>query len=193
MQDQYIGVKVLAIVGSILIMLLLSMFGAIGEVQAQEGSAKYDTPAGILKAVKSQGASNVVQQINKQWPVLHNILKQIATGKSPWLDVAKALRPGGNAAVIQMMQYAVGEALNHNPKNVLQFAGKDFDLIDICGTPDINDMRFDSYETSISEMKQRRAKVAKVRGKLRKKAKKCLEYLKEADGELAQLFYVNKK
>ena len=60
-----------------------------------------------------------------------------------------------------MLELAVGEALEHRPADVLRIALPMFG-INVCGGPDVDDPRFDSYECSIAAID---ARIGKFYGK----------------------------
>jgi hypothetical protein len=179
-----------AIWPTVVFVCLLASAPAHAETSAQPPT-KFDDAGAILQAVKARGAESVAAEANSEWPVLHGILKQVATGRTPWLDVALTLRPGASPPMALLLQYAVGEALGHAPENVLRISGDDtFPLLDVCGVPDTDDFRFDTYEKAKDEIDRRKKKVATVSAGLKKPANECLDYLAQADAYLVQFFRV---
>lgn len=93
-----------------------------------------------------------------------------------------------------MLSLAVGEALEHNPENVFRFALDSFEINVICGGPDVDDQKYDSYELSIKAINNRIQKVSSVEDiSLKEKCNECLRHLSEAKKHIANFFQVNEQ
>lgn len=127
----------------------------------------------------------------KKWYVL---LRNIALGNEEWLKTAVNLKEGSAAGASEMLSLAVGEALQHNPENVFKFTLGNFKIYEICGGPDVDDIRYDSYELSIKAINKRIQKVSLVKNNnLRDKCNECLQYLLKAKNGVAKFYKVDEQ
>lgn len=94
------------------------------------------TPAAIIAEIGRSGASQVVKRLNAgsgaPWMA---VIKGIATGRHDWLDVARAIQPGVDAATSEELTAALAAALKLNPEAVLRLVGEPFPLPKICDVP----------------------------------------------------------
>ncbi len=161
----------------------------IQNVCAEELSAKV-----ILEDIKDLGAKKVCISLyddEKKW---HDLLRNIASGDKEWLKVAFSLREGSDAGASEMLILAVGEALEHNPENVFKFTLDSFILNQICGGPDVDDIRYNSYELSIEAVNKRIEKVSSVKDEnLKEKCDECLRHLSDAKKHIANFYQINKQ
>jgi hypothetical protein len=151
-------------------------------------------PETLLQEIKAKGAGAVVSKLYGDSNVWHSIMKKIATGERSWLEIAVALHPGSDAGSSEMLTLAVGEALEHNPINVFQIAPKSFQLSFICGGPDVDDHRYDSYELTMKTINRRIRKVTAIKDQaLMNTSKECMRYLEESKKGIAKFYEVEKK
>jgi hypothetical protein len=150
------------------------------------------TVATASHLIREKGASAALQQIyedDRQWPEL---LHGIATGRTSWLNVANELRSASDAGATAQLELAVGEALEHRPANVLRVALPTFGM-SVCGGPDVDDPRFDSYELSIRAIEKRKRMLAQVQiPTLRLVRDQCIQELESSKSGIAQ-FYGRRK
>ena len=95
------------------------------------------TPQPILRAVKERGADSVVRKLTMNWDDWNKVLERIGSGAAPWLEVARALRPGTDAFATTTLEMTVAGALPKSPKYVLQLIGSGFALEDVCSIPQL--------------------------------------------------------
>ncbi len=149
----------------------------------------YSKPDAIINEVKSRGANAVVAELTKDAKVWDFICNKIATGDQTWLKAAAALKAGTDADSGEMLDLALGEALEHEPENVFKIAANTFELAFICGGPDVDNARYNSYELSMKAIDLRTKKVAAVKDQsLQKMSKECLKYLEESKKGIAEFF-----
>ena len=99
-----------------------------------------------------------------------------------------------DAGSSEMLSLAIAEALEHNPENVFKFTLNSFEINLICGGPDVDDQRYDSYDLSIKAINKRIKKVSSVKDKdLKEKCKECLRHLSEAKKPIGNFFQVNEQ
>jgi len=113
----------------------------------------------------------------------------VATGKPQWLQVAVKLHSGVDGGTAEELLEAIGEGLEHRPKDVLALAVPTFRLEDICGGPDIDDSRFDSIQSAFAAIGRRQRKVASIaEPDLRKRADECIRMLEESKHQIERFF-----
>jgi hypothetical protein len=136
----------------------------------------------------------IVQELYSDLDVWDFVLKKIGSGQESWLKVAVALRPGSDAGSSEMLSHAVGEALEHSPENVFRITLNDFDLADICGGPDVDDARYNSYELSLKAINLRIDKVSSMKVDSFESARKeCIRCLEASKDPIARFYGVEKK
>jgi hypothetical protein len=154
----------------------------------------YSKPETIISEVKSRGAKAVVRELAKDWSVWDSICDKIASGDQAWLKAAAALQAGTDAGASETLDLALGEALEHDPKNVFESVGKTMNLESICSGPDVDNARYNSYELSMKAINLRINKVAAVKDRsLRKMSKECMHYLVESKKGIADFYQVKEK
>ena len=152
----------------------------------------YKNPRAILAEVSKRGASAVIAELYSSPIKWNSILKQIATGTENWLKVAVALHPNSDAGAREMLTLSVGEALGTAPASVFKITLNEFQLKSICGGPDIDDARYDSYELAIKAINQRQKSILSVTDpKLKDACSKCTQFLEESKAGIAK-YYENR-
>ena len=146
------------------------------------------TVATATHIIREKGASGALRQFyedDRQWPQL---LHGIATGRTSWLDIANELQPASDAGARVQLQFAVGEALEHRPANVLRIALPIFGM-SVCGGPDVDDSRFDSYELSIRAIDKRKRTLAQVQSSsLHLVRDRCIQELESSKSGIARFY-----
>ena len=152
----------------------------------------HSDPQAIIHEVSSRGAREVVLELYHDEDIWYALLRNIATGSELWLKAAVALRSGSDAGASEMLNLAVGEALEHAPENVLRIAPKVFLLRSICGGPDVDDPRYDSYELSMNAINLRMNRVAAITDpELEHLRDQCIKYLEKSKKGIARFYGVN--
>jgi DNA-directed RNA polymerase subunit L len=153
-------------------------------VFAEELSAK-DIEKEIKKSGPKEVCASLYEDVNKWYELQGNI----ASGNQEWLKIAGSLRAGSDAEASEMLSLSVGEALEHNPEDVFKHTLGSFTTSEICGAPDVEDVRYDSHERSIEAINRRVLKVSSVQDvNLLDERIECLQRLAEAREGLAELF-----
>jgi len=151
----------------------------------------YSDPQAVIDQVSSRGAREVVLELYDDDNVWYALLRNIATGSESWLKAAVALRSGSYAGASEMLDLAVGEALEHAPANVLRIAPRVFLLRSVCGGPDVDDRRYDSYELSMNVISLRMKRVAAITDPdLKKLCDQCIKYLERSKKGIASFYEV---
>jgi len=116
-------------------------------------------------------------------------LKRVGKADHTWLQIAASLYSGADAGTKEMLGLAFGEGLSHDPVHVLRTVYPVVNLQKVCGVPDIDDNRFDSYENAVREIERRIDAVRKADdpsiGKVRRD---CLQILEASKGRIAVFF-----
>jgi hypothetical protein len=151
-------------------------------------------PELIVYEIESSGARAVVNELYSDWDVWDFVLKKIGSGDESWLKVAVALHPGSDAGSAEMLNLAVGEALEHNPENVFKITLNEFRLNSICSGADVDDARYNTYELSLEAINVRIQKVSSVKAPSFESTKKeCIRNLEKSKDYLADFYGVKKK
>ena len=172
----------------------------------------------ILAEVSSKGASAVVRNVFGK-PAWEEILKNIASGESAWIDVALALRSGTDAGSTSELQSAMFLALGRNPTYVLlkveprssakarsePESARSLALerkgtyVPLKAEPqfslsDVCGVQVDlpsTYQAALAEFTRTRMAVEAVQGTdLQSKKNLCLAELKEGEGHVKRFFEV---
>ena len=163
-------------------------------IQTQNISAEELSSKSIQDNIKVLGARKVCASLYNDSDKWNILLRNIASGKEEWLKAAVSLKEGSDAGSSEMLSLAVGEALEHNPENVFKFALNSFEINVICGGPDVDDKRYDSYELSINAINNRIQRVSSVKDKsLKEKFNECLRHLSEAKKHVANFYQFNRQ
>jgi hypothetical protein len=124
-------------------------------LQPQHAYACQDEIATIEKMINSIGQHGSVQTLfcnNSMWD---SLLKKISTGEKDCIKIALLLKRGSDAAPSEMLSFAVGEALDNNPEIVLEIAIGIFEIYDICGGVDVDDIRYKTFIEAELAIKKR--------------------------------------
>ena len=145
----------------------------------------------MISRIEAPAVSLMIYTITKTaW---HVVMRRIASGNESWLRVAVALRPGSDAGASEMLVNAVDEALEHYPYTVLKLTTQASELSEICCSPDVDDIGYNSLELAPKAIKLRTAKVASIKdSSLLAVAKTCLQHLEDSKRNVAR-FYGNEK
>jgi len=151
------------------------------------------TPNKIHKMINQQGLHQTVNALYNNYDVWRMILKNIASGESEWLEIALLLQLGTDAGSSEMLDLAMGEALENSPKQVLRIIKKGdiFTVTDVCSGPDVDDSRYSIYDKAITTINRRIAKIEKVDdADLKDIRNLCITNLKESIPHLKRYFGV---
>ncbi len=142
--------------------------------------------ATILKEVSFRGAKKEVQRLYSKDSLWQAVLKGIASGSEEWLTVAVSLKPSTDAGSSEALDLAIGEALEQNANLVLKRFGSSKS---ICGAPDIDDPKYDTYEKALSAVQLRIGKVQAINDVgIKFQRDSCLDSLKESVTGLQNFF-----
>ncbi len=170
---------------------LVSAYLLAASALVQAGPAL--TSRAISEQIRTLGAGPTLQAIYDNDDKWSQLLAGIATGTKEWLCISNQLHPASDAGSSEQLGLAVGEALEHSPENVLSLAITEFGVWRVCGEPDVDDDRFNSYKLSMAAIDKRLKMVQSVKNKsLRQVRDSCLARLEEARVSITQ-FYGTKK
>jgi len=169
----------------------LSMFSEFSSAQKKSSVSYHSDPQAAIERISTRGTRQVVGELYSDYDKWNSVLRNVATGSEEWLQVAVALRPGTDAGTTSMLENVVGEALENRPENVLRIAVQGFSIPSICGGPDVDDARYDSYELSIKAIDKRKKNVAAVTDPdLEKLCDQCIKYLERSKKGIANFYEV---
>ena len=156
-------------------------------------TANYYTDAkALIDQVNSRRARQIVSELYSQPKAWDSLLRNIATGADSWLRVAVALHPGSDAGASEMLTLSVGEALENAPENVFRIAIDEFRLDSICTAPDVDDVRYNSFELAMNGIKKRQNRIAAISDPtLKNKSKKCIQFLEESKKGVAKFYGIS--
>jgi len=140
----------------------LLIFGTALVVAAPAQSTQHPRPGEILQEVQAIGAKATLEELYRDDDKWSTLLRGIAGGTPEWFAVAEALRAASDAHVTEALTHAVGEALGRNAQLILSHARGPFFLSEVCGSPDVDDERFDKLPTALAELNRRIRGVERV-------------------------------
>jgi len=168
---------------------LLTCLSTVGAGSAAQAASL--TPQTIAARVEAHGAKATLWQIYDSPSEWSALLKGIASGTVPWLKIANQFLPVSDAGATEQLQLAVGEALERHPDNVLRIAVPLFDMIYVCGGPDIDDPRYDSYELATQAVDRRKLKLRSVSdASLLKPRDECIRTIEDSKTGIARFYGV---
>jgi hypothetical protein len=170
------------------------ILASIGLSTADSKLSYSENPDSLNREIKSRGASIVVQELYDYNATWQAVLSEIAKGGEAWLKIAILLHNASDAGASEMLTLAVGEALEHNPEAVLKIGVKTFGVRYICGGPDVDDPRYDSYKLAIKAINLRIDRVKAIHDPtLRNTAEKCISALQESKKGIASFYGITKE
>lgn len=170
-------------------MAVLLVVCAHGSATAADGA----TPAEVQARVQREGARSAVEVLYRDQAEWRALLSGIATGRAEWLSVANALHAASDAGPSEQLTLAVGEALAHHPERVLASSAREFGLAAVCGGPDVDDARFNSYGRSMAAIAERqRALRAVTDPSLVSARDSCIATLESSKADIARFFGTTK-
>lgn len=138
------------------------------------------TPEDILERIAKNGPRVTAAQIYGDPMQWRAVLTGIATGSKWWLNAAVGLRSGSDAGASNQIDLAIGEALEHHPQWVLEVAVPAIGYKSICGGPDVDDARYNSFSLSMKAIEKRKSMLRAVSGVEAHSAGECLRNLNDA-------------
>lgn len=94
------------------------------------------TAAGVERDIKANGAPSVVKQLKsgkgEQW---QTVVRNVETGSTPWLHVARQLLLATDVGNTESLYFAFSLALTRNPGPVLVMLGPELPAGKICTVP----------------------------------------------------------
>lgn len=151
--------------------------------------AAQQSPAELKRVIADRGPSAVLQDVYSDQELWQSLLGSIASGSVAWLEIAESLRTVSDAGASEQLTLAVGEALASAPAAVLSRAKGPFHLSEVCTGPDVDDGRWQTYETAAAELVRRIQTVEGVSEPgLRQVRDDCVASLRASDAGLKKFF-----
>jgi hypothetical protein len=149
------------------------------------------TPEDVLERIAKNGARVTVAQIYSNPMQWRAVLTGIATGSKLWLNAAVGLRSGSDAGASNQIDLALGEALEHHPQWVLAVAVPAVGYKRVCGAPDVDDARYNSYSLSTAAIDRRKSMLRSVTGGEADSARECIRNLNDSVAGVARFYGVH--
>jgi hypothetical protein len=147
------------------------------------------TPEAITKSMASPGAPASLSRMYENKAQWAELLAGIASGKPGWLNAANQLHRVSDGGASEQLGLAVGEALEHRPANVLSLTLTEFRIDIVCGGPDVDDPRFDSYDLSMAAIERRQRVLRALRNSTLTAARDiCVGELEKAKAGIAHFY-----
>jgi hypothetical protein len=148
--------------------------------------------AGIQELVNKEGARAAVDKLygrSQSWELL---LKHIGSGSTEWIQLGVVLRKEADDAAGNLLAESLGEALEHAPKFLLTLASQnELDIRVFCRGPDVDDVRYSSYDTNLRGLHKRVAAVEAITTRELLPLKTlCLQSLAAEEKEIARYFEI---
>jgi hypothetical protein len=151
---------------------------AFTAVYAHAGTALNATS--MSADIEKRGAGTVFAELSQgeRWD---EFIRKVETGQTPWLQIVVQLRPASDQAAATLLTVAAGVALARAPRQVLSVVVPTLPVEEICGLPDVSDLRFDTKAKAIQYVDVRIAAVAELsQPSISDLKSACLKALKEA-------------
>ena len=162
----------------------------IGGVAHAESALLANDVSTQISTVGAKSTLDLAYASEEKW---EQLLAGIATGTKEWLIIANQLHLASDAGASEQLCFAVGEALEHNPDNVLALSLSEFGVRSVCSGPDVDDQRFNSYKLSMSAIDLRLKMLRAIKDNtLRKSRDSCIAILEEAKVGIAKFYGVEK-
>lgn len=80
----------------------------------------------LIKEIKLKGAKSVIERLvsGEKWTEFETVCDKIETGEKEWLEVARLLAPGSDAASAESLVFSVARALPKSPRQVLSLVAE---------------------------------------------------------------------
>jgi hypothetical protein len=109
----------------LLICIVLSGFVFLS-VTIDKANAEDPDAVRIVKEIKLKGAKAVIERLvsNEEWTEFETVCDKVETGEKEWLEVARLLAPGSDAASAESLIISVARALPKSPRQVLSLVAE---------------------------------------------------------------------
>jgi hypothetical protein len=146
----------------------------------------------VKDMIRSYGARCLLKKYYNDWESWQKVLQRIASGRREWLEIAVVLKKHADAGMSETLAHAVGEALEHDPELVLTITAEEYPLKNICSGPDIDDMRYSTYDATLTAIEKRidALKAIDIEA-LEMKRANCIEQLKTAVTHMKRFFGID--
>jgi hypothetical protein len=176
---------------------LRSCLGMLTIVLASSVHAENITLKDFEHNMKTSGPKTVLHEVFSDTTAWNALLTHIATGDPRWVELASTLYRNADGGAREELEMAVGESLDNNPSSILDQItkpGSAFPLSVICSALDIDDPRFEKFESAMTELTRRKKAVSQIAGKHLKEARqRCLTELEHIEPDLRRFFGVESK
>jgi hypothetical protein len=95
-------------------------------VVVEKADAEDPDAVRIIEEIKLKGAKSVIERLvsGEKWTEFETVCDKIETGEKEWLEVARFLAPGSDAASAESLVFALARALPKSPRQVLSLVAE---------------------------------------------------------------------
>jgi hypothetical protein len=136
--------------------------------------------ASLSAEIKANGAGTVFAELSQgdKWD---EFLKNVETGHAQWLQIAVQLGPASDQAASTLLTVAAGVALAKAASQVLSILVPTFPVEEVCGLPDVSDLRFATKAKASRYLDARVAAVTRLtQPTIADRKSACLKALEQA-------------
>jgi hypothetical protein len=136
--------------------------------------------ASMSADIEKRGAETVFAELSQgeRWD---EFIRKVESGQTQWLQIVVQLRTASDRAASTLLIVAAGVALAKAPHQVLSLVVPALPVEEVCGMPDVSDLRFDTKAKATRYLDTRIAAVAELtQPSISDLKSACLKALKEA-------------
>jgi hypothetical protein len=136
--------------------------------------------ASMSADIEKHGAEAVIAELSQgeRWD---EFIRKVEIGQTQWLQIVVQLRTASDRAASTLLIVAAGVALAKAPHQVLSLVVPTLPVEEVCGMPDVSDLRFDTKAKATRYLDTRIAAVAELtQSSTSDMRSACLKALKEA-------------
>jgi hypothetical protein len=136
--------------------------------------------ASMSADIEKRGAATVFGELSQgeRWD---EFIRKVETGQTAWLQIVVQFRPVSDQAAATLLTVAAGVALARAPRQVLSVVVPTLPVDEVCGLPDVSDLRFGTKAKAIQYLEVRITAIAELSQQSISELKSaCLKALREA-------------
>lgn len=143
----------------------------------------------LLYKVSNKNGDMVLRSLYSKNDSWQFVLESIATADPKWIKLAVLLKPYSDAGASNMLNKALGEALENSPATVFQLTKGVFEISNICSCPDVDNYKYATYEKAITSVERRISSLKKMQSEeFGEERHICINTLEESISYLKKFF-----
>jgi hypothetical protein len=155
--------------------LLLCSIGTASGVSRKPGIEQ------IKNEILKNGIRNEVDSMYLDGVKWRNLLKNISKADSAWISIGLILSDSSDAAAAESIHQAFGESLERDPSRILGQIDSAGYIYGVCGGPDVDDPKYNSYERAMKAIEKRTLKLKALKKiEFQSKIETCIEELEKS-------------